>query len=194
MAITQRHGEECEFRHTTFLDSNVEVVEHRTPCNVSNLRPNSLYRTWARRPEDFDSIQEYVLFAKHVTNDFSARSVDTYRPMALSFVDDLLTIDFCEFPRDFARRHAAKKRAYPYEYTDGWDTLDERSRKAFHISESTVSKEDNACAMWDRFGCRTPGEYSDLYVLKVDVILPTNTFENFWNVCMDTYNIDPTTE
>lgn len=47
-----------------------------------------------------------------------------------------------------------------------------------------------ATILWDYFGCRTSGEYSELY-LKEDVLLLTDVFENFCNIYIKTYNIYP---
>jgi len=43
--------------------------------------------------------------------------------------------------------------------------------------------------VWDAFQCATLGDYSDLY-LKIDVLLLTDVFENFRDLCMSTYNLD----
>ena len=40
------------------------------------------------------------------------------------------------------------------------------------------------------FGCETLGDYHDLYV-KTDVALHADVFENFRDVCMEKYNLDP---
>ena len=44
--------------------------------------------------------------------------------------------------------------------------------------------------MWTHFGCRTQGDYNDLY-LKIDVLLLADVFENFRRLCFSTYNLDP---
>jgi len=45
-------------------------------------------------------------------------------------------------------------------------------------------------AVWEAFGCKTMGDYHDLY-LKTDVALLAVVFENFQNLCQEQYELDP---
>jgi hypothetical protein len=90
-----------------------------------------------------------------------------------------------------------RKGVYPYEYTDSWEKLEETSLPPKEEFYSTLTEEhisskeyEHARKVWDHFGCKTLGEYSDLY-LKVDVMLLADVFENFRDICMKTYNLDP---
>ena len=49
---------------------------------------------------------------------------------------------------------------------------------------------DRACQIFDRTGLRHLGEWSDLY-LKTDVLLLCSVFENFRDVTMDEFQLDP---
>ena len=49
---------------------------------------------------------------------------------------------------------------------------------------------DHAKKVWEEFGLRNLGEYHDLY-LKTDVILLSNVFNKFKEVCMKNYKLDP---
>ena len=89
-----------------------------------------------------------------------------------------------------------RKGVYPYEYTDSWSRLDETtlpSKRSFYstLNESGIKEDEymHAKEVWEHFGCRTLGEYSDLY-LKIDVLLLADVFENFRDVCIKTYNLD----
>ena len=44
--------------------------------------------------------------------------------------------------------------------------------------------------MWKTFNCKTLGDYHDLY-LKTDVNLVADVFENFRNICLQQYKLDP---
>ena len=83
---------------------------------------------------------------------------------------------------------------YPYDYFDDVERFTERAlppKGAFYsaLSEEHVSFE-RALKVWKHFGIRTLGQYHDLY-LRTDVLLLTDVFENFRDLCMEYYGLDP---
>lgn len=90
-----------------------------------------------------------------------------------------------------------RKSVFPYEYTDKWARLDETALPAIRefyssLTEEHISDNDylHAVEVWRNFNCATLDDYSDLY-LKVDVLLLADVMENFRDLCMSTYNLDP---
>lgn len=90
-----------------------------------------------------------------------------------------------------------RKGAYPYEYTDSWGKLKEThlpEKEDFYstLTEEHIKEEDyhHAKELWKHFNCKTLGEYSDLY-LKIDVLLLADVFENYRDLCLSTYQLDP---
>jgi len=116
---------------------------------------------------------------------------------------NLVTPDFSKF-RETGKNFTTsdmnlvtRKVVYPYEYTDEWSKLDENGlpdKAEFYsiLTESAIKDEEyeHTMKVWKHFGCKTIGKYSDLY-LKIDVLLLADIFENFRDVCMKTYNLDP---
>ncbi|KAL4091521.1 hypothetical protein QTP88_026196 [Uroleucon formosanum] len=150
--------------------------------------------------------EKYISFSKYINNSFSVRFVDTCRFMASSLAhlaENLSSANFDKF-REVAKVFApsemslvTRKGVYPYEYTDSWDKLSGTSlpdKFQFYsaLTETHVSDKDydHAIRVWNHFGCATLGAYSDLY-LKVDVLLSADVFENFRDICMTTYHLDP---
>ncbi|KAE9523724.1 hypothetical protein AGLY_015865 [Aphis glycines] len=153
-----------------------------------------------------NSEEKFISFSKHVSNNFSIRFIDTLRFMASSLLtlsENLLTPGFEKF-RETAKHFNAKdlpfvtrKVVYPYEYTVGWNKLEQThlpEKADFYstLTKSHIQEEDyeHAKTVWSHFECKNLGEYSDLY-LKIDVLLLADVFENFRDLCLTTYCLDP---
>ena len=90
-----------------------------------------------------------------------------------------------------------QKGVYPYENMDNWEKFDETAlplKEAFYsnLNLEDISDEDYAHAqkVWDVFEINNLGEYHDLYV-QSDALLLADVYENFRNMCIDIYELDP---
>ena len=90
-----------------------------------------------------------------------------------------------------------RKGVYPYEYMDPWDRFPEPKlppKEAFYskLSDAHISDDDytHAQKVWATFGCKTLGDYSDLYCCT-DVLLLADVFETFRKMCFRQYGLDP---
>jgi len=80
---------------------------------------------------------------------------------------------------------------------DGWERLEgtklpEKEKFYSSLTKSHITDEEyeRAQAVWEAFGCKTMGDYHDLYV-KTDTALLMDVFENFRNICQEHYGLDP---
>ena len=90
-----------------------------------------------------------------------------------------------------------KKGVYPYEYMDNWERFDEMllpNKKAFYgdlnIEVITDADYRHANKVFKEFKLKHLGEYHNLYV-QSDTLLLADVFENFRNMCIKVYEIDP---
>ena len=90
-----------------------------------------------------------------------------------------------------------RKGVYPYEYMDSLERFKENKlppKEAFYsrLVGEGISDEDyeHAKKVWKVFGMKTLQDYHDLYNVT-DVLLLADVFENFRNVCMENYKLDP---
>ena len=91
-----------------------------------------------------------------------------------------------------------RKGVYLYEYMNIWEKFYENTlppKEAFYsnLNLENISDEDykHARKVWDVFEINDLGEYHGLYV-QSDTLLLSDVYENFRNMCLEKYELDPT--
>ena len=130
------------------------------------------------------------------------RFIDSFRFMTCglrSLVDNL--DEFPVLSKYFEGRQfelLRRKGVYPYEYMDSLRKLEETQLPPidrFNLISPTkvyISEEDyeHAKTVWKEFDIDRMKDYHDLYILS-DVLLLADVLENFRNVCLKNYKLDP---
>ena len=90
-----------------------------------------------------------------------------------------------------------RKGVYLHDYMDSWERFNQiylPDKKAFYreLILEDISYEDyiHAQKVFEEFNIKYLGEYHDLY-LKTDVLLLADVFENFREMCLYFYELDP---
>lgn len=90
-----------------------------------------------------------------------------------------------------------QKGVFPYSFLTTLDKLNSKilpTKEEFYdnLSEEHISEADyhRAQKTWNVFNCQNLGEYSDTY-LKSDVLILCDVFENFRNISLEKYHLDP---
>ena len=90
-----------------------------------------------------------------------------------------------------------RKDVFPYEYVDNWEGFDETSLPNKEEFYSNLNMEDindidyrHANNVFKRFELENIGQYHDLYV-QSDTLLLADVFENFRDMCIKVYQLDP---
>ena len=90
-----------------------------------------------------------------------------------------------------------RKGVYPYEYMDEWDRFNEEKLpnksdfySGLNMEEICVIDYRHAEKVFNKFNIKNLGEYHDLYVQSVTLLL-ADVFENFRNMCLKVYGLDP---
>ena len=90
-----------------------------------------------------------------------------------------------------------RKGVYPYEYIDSWERFNETSLPDKEAFYSNLNMEDitdvdfkHAKIVFKYLINKNLGDYHDLYVQSDTLLLP-DVFENFRNMCIKVYELDP---
>ena len=160
--------------------------------------------------------QKYISFTKNIeigsyTNKkgeskpifHKIRFIDSFKFMATSLdslVNNLPEEAFNNLERYYTYDELSlvkRKGVYPYEYMDSLERFKENKlppKEAFYsrLTGEDISNEDyeHAKNVWDVFGMKNLQDYHDLYN-ETDVLLLADVFENFRNICMENYKLDP---
>ena len=139
---------------------------------------------------------------KPVTKKIELRFIDSFRFMASS-LDKLasnLSDNQCKNLQWFYQEEfklMRRKGVYPYEYMDSWERFEETKlppKKAFYskLYMEDISNKDyeHAQQVWNIMDKKTLGSYHDVY-LKTDVLLLADIFENFRDMCLEHFQLDP---
>ena len=91
-----------------------------------------------------------------------------------------------------------RKGVYLYEYIDSWERFDETwlpDKEPFYSNLNVKGITNGDCrhsnSLFKKFKLKHLGEYHDLYV-QSDTLLIADVFENFRNMCIEIYELDPT--
>ena len=90
-----------------------------------------------------------------------------------------------------------RKDVYPYEYMDSWERFNETSLPDKEAFYSNLNMEDitevdhrHATRVFKSLNNKNLGDYHDLYV-QSDTLFFSDIFENFKNMCIKVYELDP---
>jgi hypothetical protein len=147
--------------------------------------------------------EKYISLSKKVSSKFEIRFLDSFRFMSSSLdslAKNLCKSQFKETTAHFGTDHidlVTKKGVFPYEYVSNWEKLSETQLPPIQMfysslneSNITMDQYKHAETIWNTFNIQDLGSYSDFY-LKTDVLILTDVFQNFREVCKTHYDIDP---
>ena len=140
---------------------------------------------------------------KTFENKLEIRFIDSFRFMQTSLaklVDNLHRHSFKNLRRFYKGEKLdllLRKGVFPYDWFKSFEKLNANKlppKEAFHskLYDSDISDEDHHHTekVWENFEMKTFKEYHDAYLIS-DVLQLADIFDNFRDVCMNNYELDP---
>ena len=152
--------------------------------------------------------EKYITFSKILKfkdgKSFEMRFIDSFRFMSSSLDDLVKNLSENQlknlkkfFPVESEFDFVKRKGIFPYDWADSTDKLAETSLPPIdefysRLKGEAITNEDyeHAQKVWNEFKMKTFREYLELYN-KVDVLLLADVFENFRDLCLKHYGLDP---
>ena len=196
--------------------NNISVFFHNLAGYDSHLFIKKLGYTNGKIKCIPNNEQKYISFTKTVKTgtyrnkegktifkSFDIIFKDTYKFLAASLdvlvsntpKDNFKIVD-SQYPPEQARL-LKQKGFYPYEYMDSVEKFKDKElppRKVFYskLTGNGISEKNykHACNVWNSFKVETMKDYHELYN-DSDVLLLADVFENFRDICLKIYGLDP---
>jgi len=185
---------------------HVPVIFHNLSGYDSHLFIKNLGKTQGQIDCIPNNEEKYISFSKRVNDEnkkfkYKIRFIDSLKFMPSSLdkpVNNLEPDQFKNLKEQFNDTELlVRKGVFPYGRFDSLERLSEKNlppKESFYskLNDCDITDKDyeHALKVWKRFKMTTFGEYHDLY-LKTDLLLLADVFENFRNVCMKNYELDP---
>ena len=173
-----------------FTDGNIDCIPNNDEKYISFTK-NTVTDSYTNRKGETKPIKHKIRFINSFK--FMSASLD-------SLVNNLPDDAFNNLERYYKGEKLSLvkgKGFYPYEYMDSLERFKESKlppKEAFYsrLTGEGISNEDyeRVKKVWRVFGMKTLQDYHDLYNVT-DVLLLADVFENFRNICLDNYKLDP---
>ena len=149
-----------------------------------------------------EKVDTYKKKGEEIDKFFYSRYIDSYKFLVSSLDKASKTLEDkdCKLLKLFLNEDlniVRKKGIFPYEWFDSFEKLNETELPSIEnfystLNEFSISEEEykHAQNVWNKFNMKTFREYHDLY-LKIDVLLLSDVFEKFRDVCYKSYGLDP---
>jgi len=204
----------CKFRGAAHNKCNllfrkpkhVPVIFHNLSGYDSHLFIKNLGKTQGQIDCIPNNEEKYISFSNSVNDEnkkfkCKIRFIDSLKFMSSSLdklVNNLEPDQFKNLKEQFNDIELlVRKGVFLYDWFDSLEKLSERNlppKESFYakLNDCDITDKDfeHALKVWKHFKMTTFREYHDLY-LKTDILLLADFFENFRNVCMKNYGLDP---
>ena len=167
--------------------------------SLSKLVDNLSERIHYNKCADCESCLDYVRSTKNEKLIFKCFNCEQYYKK--KFNKDLIkrfasTYEFCN--KDLNKFILLlRKGVYPYEYMDSWERFNKTSLPSKENFYSNLNMENiddidyrHGNSVFKRFELENLRQYHDLYV-QSDILLLADPFENFRDMCIKEYELDP---
>ena len=181
---------------------HVPVIFHNLSGYDSHLFIKNLGKTQGQIDCIPNNEEKYISFSKSVNDEnrkfkYKIRFIDYFKFMSSSLDKLANNLEPDQFKNLKDIELLVRKGVFPYDWFDSLEKLSERNlppKQSFYskLNDWDITDKDfeHALNVWKHFKMTTFREYRDLY-LKTDVLLLADVFEDFKNVCMKNYELDP---
>ena len=181
-----------------FSEGNIDCIPNNEEKYISFSK-----KIWVKSYTKKVKNEEGEPAEKEIKVYHTIRFIDSFKFMSTSLeklVNNLPKDDFINLSLYYSGDKfnlLTSKGVYPYEYMDSLEKLKETKlppKEAFYsrLNDGDISNEDytHAQKVWRTFKMEYFKDYHELYN-KVDVLLLADVFENFRNICLKNYELDP---